>query len=220
MMMEDIAMTNKLKLKRRDFCLTAAAALSTPAILTSTLITPARAALNADGLHTQPWFLESFMDLKEDHAELAKKKKKFVIFFEQEGCPYCAAMHEKNLSKPKISKFIQDHFGVLQINLFGAKEVTDFDGKAMEERKIGARWGIQFTPTIIFIRPSLEGLSGLNGKQLTVGKIPGYFRPFHFITYFEYMAGEYYNDVDFQRFLGAKVARLKKQGKKVDLWAE
>ena len=213
-------MTNKIDQKRRDFCFNTAAVLSAPAIITSSLITPARAALNADGLHTQPWFLESFMDLKEDHAELAKKNKKFAIFFEQEGCPYCKEMHEKNLSKPKISKFIQDNFGVLQIDLFGAKEVTDFDGKAMEERKLGGRWGIQFTPTIIFIRPSLDGLTGLNGKQLTVGKIPGYFRPFHFITYFEYMAGEHYKQLDFQRFLGAKVARLKKQGKKVDLWAQ
>ncbi len=212
-------MNDDVKLKRRDFCLTATAALAAPAIITTSFTSPARAALNADGLHTQPWFLESFMDLKEDHAEIAKSKKKFAIFFEQEGCPYCAEMHEKNLSKPKISKFIQDNFGVLQINLFGAKEVTDFDGKAFEERKLGARWGIQFTPTIIFIRPSLEGLSGMNGKQLTVGKIPGYFRPFHFITYFEYMAGEHYDTIDFQRFLGAKIERMKKQGKKVDLWA-
>ena len=205
-------------MKRRDFCLTAAASLAAPAI-SSSLISPSLAALNADGIHTQSWFLESFMDLKEDHAELAKGKKKFAIFFEQEGCPYCKEMHEKNLSKPKISKFIQDNFGVLQVNLFGAKEVTDFDGKAMEERKLAARWGIQFTPTVIFIRPSLKGLSKMNGKQLTVGKIPGYFRPFHFITYFEYMAGEHYETIDFQRFLGAKVERIKKEGKKVDLWA-
>ena len=201
-------------MKRRDFCLAAASAALAPA-----LTTPASAQLNADGLHTQPWFLESFMDLKEDHAEAAAAGKHFAIFFEQEGCPYCAEMHKKNLSQPAISNFIKEKFAVLQINIFGAKEVTDFDGEAMEERNLARRWGVQFTPTIVFIRPSLEGLKGLNGKQLSVGRIPGYFKPFHFITYFEYMAGDHYEDIDFQRFLGKKIERLKKQGKKVDLWA-
>lgn len=201
-------------MKRRDFCLTAGAAALLP-----TIATPANALLNADGIHTQKWFLESFLDLKEDHGELAAKGKHLAIFFEQAGCPYCAAMHEKNLSKPEISKFIQDKFGVVQINIFGSKEVTDFDGKALEERKLAGRWGIQFTPTIVFIRPDLTGLKAMNGKQLTIGRIPGYFRPFHFITYFEFMAGSHYEKTDFQRFLGTKIERLKKDGKKIDMWA-
>lgn len=206
-------------MKRRDFCLTAAASTLAPALLSPMLTTPAQALLNADGIHTESWFMESFLDLKEDHDELAAKGKKMAIFFEQVGCPYCAAMHEKNLSKPKISKYIKDHFGVIQINIFGSKEVTDFDGEKLEERNLARRWGIQFTPTIIFIRPDLTGLKGLNGKQLTVGRIPGYFKPFHFITYFEYMAGNHYEKTDFQRFLGEKIKRLQKQGKKVDMWA-
>ena len=200
-------------MKRRDFCLGAGAATMLPG-----LVTPALAKLNAEGIHTQDWFMETFMDLREDHGELAAKNKHFAIFFEQKGCPYCAAMHEKNLSQPKISNFIQEKFGVLQINIFGSKEVTDFDGKAMEERDLARRWGVLFTPTIVFIRPSLDGLDGLNGKQLQIARMPGYFKRFHFITFFEYIAGDHYETIDFQRFLQAKADKMRKEGKEVDIW--
>jgi len=200
-------------MKRRDFCLTAGATAMLPM-----LGSPALAKLNADGIHTQDWFMESFMDLREDHGEVAAQKKHFAIFFEQKGCPYCAAMHEKNLSQPKISKFIQEKFGVLQINIFGSREVTDFDGKTMEERQLARRWGVMFTPTIVFIKPNLDGLDGLNGKQLQIARMPGYFKRFHFITFFEYIAGDHYETIDFQRFLQAKADKMREEGKEVDIW--
>lgn len=200
-------------MKRRDFCL-ATAALG----MSSMVNGPTLAKLNDDGLHTQPWFMESFMDLREDHAELRAKNKHFAIFFEQKGCPYCAEMHAKNLSKPAISRFIQGKFGVLQINLFGSKEVTDFDGKTMEERELARRWGILFTPTIVFIKPKLGDNKKLTRKQLQIARMPGYFRPFHFITFFEYIASDAYEKQEFQRYLQAKVERLRAAGKKVDMW--
>ena len=200
-------------MKRRDFCLTAAAASVLPM-----LGSPALAKLNAEGIHTQPWFMETFMDLREDHGELAAKNKHFAIFFEQKGCPYCAAMHEKNLSQPAISNFIQEKFGVLQINIFGSKEITDFDGKTMEERQLARRWGVMFTPTIVFIRPKLDVLDGLNGKQLQIARMPGYFKRFHFMTFFEYIAGDHYETIDFQRFLQAKADKMRKEGKEVEIW--
>ena len=200
-------------MERRDFCLGVGAAS-----LLSGLVTPAFAKLNAEGIHTQDWFMESFMDLREDHGELAAQKKHFAIFFEQKGCPYCAAMHEKNLSQPEISSFIQEKFGVLQVNIFGSKEVTDFDGKTMEERELARRWGVLFTPTIVFIKPNLDGLDGLNGKQLQIARMPGYFKRFHFITFFEYIAGDHYETIDFQRFLQAKAEKMREEGKDVDIW--
>lgn len=201
-------------MERRDFCL-GFGVLSAATVLG---LGPGFSAVGPQGMHTQPWFLQSFLDLKEDHAEAKKAGKKLVIFFEQPGCPYCAEMHNKNLKKPEIVNYIKKNFAVQQINLFGSREVTDFDGKAMEERELARRWGILFTPTIVFIKPDLEGLDGLNGKQLQIARMPGYFRPFHFITFFEYINGAHYEKTDFQRFLRDKVARLKAEGKKVTIW--
>jgi len=201
-------------MKRRDFCIAAAATALAPAFTT-----PSLADVSPDVMHTQPWFMKTFMDLKEDHAELFAQKKKFAIFFEQKGCPYCAAMHEKNLSQAYISDFIQKEFGVLQLDIFGSREITDFDGKTMEERKLSRRWGVLFTPTIAFIKKDLDGLDGMSGKLLTIARMPGYFKRFHFITFFEFIAGDHYETTDFQRFLQAKADKMRAEGKEVDIWS-
>src|SRR5690606_4822234 len=55
---------------------------------------------NDDGLYTQAWFHESFLDLKEDLAEAEKAGKSLAIIFEQRGCPYCKETHVTNLADP------------------------------------------------------------------------------------------------------------------------
>src|SRR5690606_18410064 len=81
---------------------------------------------NDDGLYTQPWFHESFLDLKEDLMEAEKAGKSLAILFEQRGCPYCKETHVTNLSDPETSSYIQKHFMMIQLNLHGARTVTDF----------------------------------------------------------------------------------------------
>ena len=198
---------------RRDFCLTLAAAssmASSPAL--------AEPQLNESGLHVKPWFMDTFMNLRDDHAEVTAQGKHMVLMFEQKGCPYCAEMHKVNLEIPEISKFIQDNFGVLQINLWGSREVTDFDGKVMEERELAKRWRVHFTPTIVFLPTSLAGMDGKSGRDIEIARMPGYFKPFHFISFFEFIAGDHYKNDEFQRFLTEKFDRLTKAGKKPTLW--
>jgi thioredoxin-related protein len=45
------------------------------------------------------WFDESFMDFKEDVAAAAKDGKRLMLLFTQNGCPYCNALVERNLSQ-------------------------------------------------------------------------------------------------------------------------
>ena len=50
----------------------------------------------------------------------------------------------------------------------GAREVTDFDGVKMSEKALAERWGIIFTPTIVFYKDNLTGLDGKWGRPLEV----------------------------------------------------
>ena len=52
-----------------------------------------------DGLLAQPWFLNSFLHLKEDHARAIAKNKRFAIIWELKGCPYCKVLHTTNLAQ-------------------------------------------------------------------------------------------------------------------------
>jgi len=174
-----------------------------------------------DGLHVQPWFHESFLDLNEDLAEANASGKRLVIFWEQRGCPYCKRLHEVNLRIPRIAKTIQDGFLVLQLNLWGDREVTDFDGEVLKEKDLAEKWGILFTPTIQFFPETVAETNGRAGHDAEVVRIPGYFKPFHFYFLFKYAQSKGYEDVpNFQRWLGAIGEKLDAAGVKYELYAD
>src|SRR5262245_49848095 len=95
----------------------------------------AAAVLTDDGLYTQPWFLESFLELADDLTGAAGKNKRFAIMWELRGCPYCKQIHLVNFAQPEIESFIKDRFEILQLNIVGSREVTDFDGEKLPEKR-------------------------------------------------------------------------------------
>ena len=79
---------------------------------------------NEEGLHVQPWFRDTFLNLAEDMAEAKSEGKQLVIMWEQKGCPYCREMHRVSLRIPDIVDYIKKHFFVVQLNLWGDREVV------------------------------------------------------------------------------------------------
>ncbi len=174
--------------------------------------------LGDDGLYRQSWFLDSFLNLPEDLQEAASQGKRLAIIWEQRGCPYCKELHLVNLARPEISNYIKKHFAMLQLNIWGAREVTDFDGQTLRERQLAFKWHINFTPTIQFFPPTLPANGRAPGMELEVARMPGYFKPFHFITMFEFVHEDAYERLSFQRYLQEKVAALQAKGIKPEMW--
>jgi len=166
-----------------------------------------------DGLFKQEWFIDSFLDLKEDHSEAAADGKGLMILFEQRGCPYCKELHKVNFAKNEIRKYINKNFNVLQLDMWGSRSVTDFDGKEYEERDLARAWWVTFTPTVVFYSkdksPSKDGESA---------RLPGYFKPFHFLSMLEYVHEGKFEDQHFQRFLQDKFKKMEAEGKKPEVW--
>ena len=202
---------------RRDFS-TFALAAPLVAGIAATKITPVRAepVLADNGLHTQPFFVDSFLELADDRRTAIDAGKHFAVIFEQRACPYCREMHTVNFEVPEIRDYISQNFALLQLDMWGSREVTDFDGTAMEERQLARRWGVNFTPTIVFF--GNEGEISGKGSEAEVMRMPGYFKPFHFISMFEFVRHGHYAQDSFQRFLQDKFERLEKEGKKPDVW--
>ena len=173
------------------------------AFVLASILGPARAAtLNDDGLHVQPWFVETFLDLKQDIDDAAKLGKRFVVFIEQKGCIYCTEMHEKALADPKIADYIKANFVVLQLNLHGEREVTDTDGKVLREKEAARRWGAVGTPTILFLPRTSAEAEGKTAREAAVARMPGYFRPPVFEAMFRYVREEAYLKGSFDKYLG------------------
>jgi thioredoxin-related protein len=129
--------------------------------------------LGDDGLHKPTWLRETFKDLREDLAEANAEGKRLLITIEQRGCIYCTKMHEEVFPEPTIDALIRDHYFVVQLNLFGDVEVTDFDGTVMSEKDMAMRWGVMFTPTLIFLPEQVP--EGATAADAAVAVMPGAF---------------------------------------------
>ena len=154
-----------------------------------------------DGLHKTPWMQDTFKDLREDLEEANAEGKRLVLFFEQIGCIYCTKMHKEVFSKEKVSNYINDNFFVVQLNLHGDIEVTDFDGEVLPEKDIARKWGILFTPSILFLPPEVDSSS--SAQQAAVAMMPGAFSAGTTLDLFTWVREERYlldNGEDFQRY--------------------
>ncbi len=159
-----------------------------------------------DGLHKQSWMRDTFKDLQEDLAEANAEGKRLVLFFEQRGCIYCAKMHKEVFSRENVSNYIDENYFVVQLNLHGNVDVTDFDGETLEERDIARKWGILFTPTIMFLPEEVE--EGLTAQTASVAVMPGAFGAGTTLDMFTWVNEKRYlldNDEDFQRYHARKI---------------
>ena len=111
------------------------------------------------------WFLSSFLDLNEDIEELASNNKRLILFLHQPNCPYCHKFVYENLEDEKTKAKIQKDFAVMDINMFGDREVTDIDGNTSSEKEFAIKHKVQFTPTVIFFDENANQVLRLNGYQ-------------------------------------------------------
>ena len=111
------------------------------------------------------WFKESFLDLQEDIEEAASENKRVVLLFHQDGCPYCNALVERNLSQKDVEQKIRKNLDVIAINMWGDREVTYVDGNAYTEKTLAEVLRVQFTPTMLFFNEQGQIILRLNGYR-------------------------------------------------------
>ncbi len=131
--------------------------------------------LGDDGLHKTDWMRDTFKDLREDLAEANAEGKRLMVMVEQRGCIYCTKMHEEVFPRDEIASYIRENFFVVQLNLYGDLEVVDFDGEALSEKQAARKWGLLFTPSILFLPEEVE--TGKTAAQAAVALMPGAFGP-------------------------------------------
>lgn len=173
--------------------------------------TAAAATLGDDGLHKQEWFSLTFKDMGEDLNDAAAEGKRLVIVFEQAGCIYCSKMHETVLSDPEVVSYLNEHYKVVQYNLYGDEEVVDLDGEVLTEKTAATKWGILFTPTWLFMPEDSDG--SLDTSQAAVGTMPGAFGKGTFLDLFTWVREKGYDgDEAFQRYHARRIAERSAAG--------
>jgi thioredoxin-related protein len=159
------------------------------------------AELGDDGLHKAPWLRDTFKDLQEDFAEAEAEGKRLVLLVEQRGCVYCTEMHEKTFPHPRITALLEEDYFPVQLNLHGDIEIIDTDGEALSEKQAARKWGVMFTPTMIFLPTELD--TDRSAVEQAVSVMPGAFGPGTTGDMMTWVLEERYLDQseeDFQRY--------------------
>lgn len=176
--------------------------------LLALVATPALAEIGDDGLHKADWMRDTFKDLSEDFEEAQAEGKRLAIIFEQRGCIYCNKMHEEVFSRPEVADYIRENFFVVQMNLHGDIEVTDFDGDVQAEKGMARKWGVLFTPSIFFLGDEMP--EGGTAQQAAVAVMPGAFSAGTTLDMFTWVNEKRYDmqdetGEDFQRYHARRI---------------
>lgn len=163
--------------------------------------TLAEAILTEDGLYRQSWFLNSFLELGPDLDEASGKRKRFAVMWELKGCPYCKETHLVNFAKPEIETYVKERFETLQLDIVGSREVTDFDGEKLSEKRLAEKYGIRFTPTFQFFPAQSAGLETKTPRQREVVRAQGYLQPQDFLKLFTFVAERAYERESLRDYL-------------------
>ena len=126
------------------------------------------------------WFATTFLDFREDVDDAARDGKRLLVYFGQDGCPYCTKLMTVNFSQQAIVDKTRRHFVATAINIFGDREVTWTDGRAMTEKELARVLQVQFTPTILIFDEA--------GKPVV--RLDGYYPPNQFEAVLDYAASK------------------------------
>lgn len=156
--------------------------LLTALILFGALFGAARACAQVASPHAieiPAWFAETFLDLREDVRDAAKDGKRLMLYFGQDGCPYCTSLMQTSFRQPGIVDKMRRRFVAVSLNIWGDREVTGMDGKTMREKDFARRLKVQFTPTLVFFDETGSIVARLNG----------YYPPHRLEPAIDYVAG-------------------------------
>ena len=123
------------------------------------------------------WFKNSFLDIREDVEEATSVGKRVMLYFYQDGCPYCAKLLQDNFSQRSIVEKSRQYLDVIAVNMWGDREVTSLDGRTMTEKEFATGLRVMFTPTILM----------LNEQGKVILRINGYYHPVKFEAALDYV---------------------------------
>ena len=164
-----------------------------------------------DGIYHYDWYHQSFFELADDVDEALANGKVLMVKFDQKGCIHCEKVATEILSEPAINKYVRENFLVVQMDIFGSRDVTDLDGTVLPENEMAARWGVVFTPSIYFIteKKDVEKLT-----EAAAAVMPGAFMRGTFMGMLQWVkTGAYKTEPRFQKYYNDNFQRLREEMK-------
>ncbi|MGH8686327.1 MAG: thioredoxin family protein [Burkholderiales bacterium] len=120
-------------------------------ILAALALAGAALGAQAQSNEVPAWFAESFLEFPQDANEAAQDGKRLMLYFWQDGCPYCRQMTQTTFADPALITRTRKSFVAVALDIFGDREVQWFDGRRLPEKALARALDVRATPTIIFL---------------------------------------------------------------------
>lgn len=155
----------------------------------------AQAVASPHAIDIPRWFSNSLLDFKDEIAEAARDGKRVMVYFGQDGCPYCKALMKANFGPGPITDKTRKHFVAIAINIWGDAEVNWIDGSKATEKELARRLKVQFTPTLLFFETDGRPVQRLNG----------YLPPERFTHLLDYVIQRRDREVSLAEYMSAQI---------------
>jgi len=136
------------------------------------------------------WFKESFLEFEDDDAEAAAAGRRVMLYFHQDGCPYCARLVEENFTDPELKAYIIENFDGISLNMWGDREVVSVGGQDFTEKTFAQALKVQYTPTLVF----------LDERGKVALRLNGYYPPQDFRAALDYVANKLEGKTSFAQY--------------------
>jgi thioredoxin-related protein len=154
------------------------------------------------GFHEKPdWFKNSFLDLNEDITEARAAGKRLIVFFYQDGCPYCKKLLDDNFSQKLIADKTRENFDLVAVNMWGDNELV-YKKDKYTEKTFAKAARVMYTPTMLFF----DELGNV------VLRINGYYDPSKFEAALDFVSLKRHRVQKFSEYL-AEVSPVPASGK-------
>ncbi len=124
------------------------------------------------------WFKLSFLDFRDDVRAAARHGRRVMLYFGQDGCPYCERLMQVYFGQRDIAAYTRRHFDAIALNIWGDRDTVWLDGVTRSEKQLAAFLKVQFTPTLLF----------LDGRGRVVVRLNGLYPAHEFRSVLEYVA--------------------------------
>ena len=90
-------------------------------------------------------------DLVQDGARSSEQKRVILIEFASEDCPYCRQLEDEFLKPMLKNREYDEKVLIRAAMLYEGQAIVDFDGTTISADTLADRYGVELTPTMLFL---------------------------------------------------------------------
>jgi thioredoxin-related protein len=138
------------------------------------------------------WVKISLGNLNDDlkHA-VDSGKIGLIVYYGQKRCAYCQEFFEAIQNSKDIRRYLNDHYDLIPVDIWGVDEITDTDGRTYSEHELSLHYKTNFTPSLVFY----------DSEGTPVFRLRGYHPPYNLMAALKYAVEGFYKQENFRVYL-------------------